>query len=200
MSPEQAAGKLDEVGPHSDVYAMGAMLYPLLAGHMPYVPIGARLNNYAVWGLVQQGPPTSIAQLSPQTPAELIAICEKAMAREWKRRYGDMSELAADLSAYLEHRVVGAYQTGAWAETRKGGEGNRALAASLAAAVLLLVAGLSASLVFKVRADEKERISTQRANDVLSLSAIQDLKELEKRGDALWPAVPENVPKYEAWL
>jgi formylglycine-generating enzyme required for sulfatase activity len=48
------------------------------------------------------------------------------------------------------------------------------------------------------RANERE--ATQKTNDVLSLSAIQDLKDLEARADALWPADPENVPKYAAWL
>ena len=64
--PSRPRASVDEIGPHSDVYALGAMLYHLLAGHMPYVPKGARLNNYAVWGLVQQGPPTPIAQLAPR--------------------------------------------------------------------------------------------------------------------------------------
>jgi len=57
------------------------------------------------------------------------------------------------------------------------------------------------------RADEQARIAeanaaraTQKANDVLSLSAIQDLKDLEARADALWPAHPENLAAYEQWL
>jgi tRNA A-37 threonylcarbamoyl transferase component Bud32 len=228
MPPEQAAGSMSEVGPHSDVYAMGAMLYHLLAGHMPYVPSGARLSNYAIWGLVQQGPPTSVAQLSPGTPAELVAICEKAMARDWKQRYRDMSELAADFSAYVEHRVVAAHETGTWAETKKWVERNRPLAASLAAAIAILVAGAIATTTFAfdareqaLRADAKtaaeaearrdadrnaatarelERLATERANDVLSLSAIQDLDDLMARADRLWPAHPVNIPAYEEWL
>jgi formylglycine-generating enzyme required for sulfatase activity/serine/threonine protein kinase len=242
MPPEQAAGKVDEVGPHSDVYAMGAMLYHLIAGHMPYVPEDARINNYAIWGLVQQGPPTYLAHLAPTTPAELVAICDKAMARDWKQRYRDMSELAADLSAYLERRVVGAYETGAWAETKKWIERNRPLAASLTAAIVILVAGVIGTTTFAVdareqatRADAKadeaqrmtiaeanarrdadhnatearqnetraraqERLATQKANDVLSLSAIQELKELIERADELWPAFPEKLAAYDRWV
>ncbi len=207
MPPEQAAGRVSEVGPHSDVYALGAMLYHLLAGHMPYVPKGARLNNYAIWGLVQQGPPASIAQLSPETPAELVAICDKAMARDWRERYRDMSELAADLSAYLEHRVVGAYETGTWAETKKWIERNKALAASLAAGVLALAAGLLVSLSLKREADasatdakRQERIARASLEDVLSLSAIQELTELEAEADRLWPAEPSRLKSYDQWL
>jgi hypothetical protein len=163
MPPEQAAGKVGEVGPHSDVYAMGAMLYHLIAGHMPYVPRDARLNNYAIWGLVQHGPPPSIAQLSPDTPAELVAICDKAMARDWTQRYRDMSELAADLSAYLERRVVRAYETGTWAETKKWVERNKGMAASLAATALALVVGLIVSVSLKEQSDTNLDLAARAA-------------------------------------
>jgi serine/threonine-protein kinase len=93
LAPEQARADSAAIGPRTDVYALGAMLYHLLAGHMPFVPIGARLNNYAVWSAVQQGPPPSIQSLAPDAPAELAAICERAMAREIGERYPDMSAL-----------------------------------------------------------------------------------------------------------
>jgi len=133
-------------------------------------------------------------------PAELVAIVEKAMARDASQRYADTLALAEDLRAFLENRVVGAYETGAWAEARKWLQRNKPLAASLAGAVVLLVAGLTVSLVFKARATEQERLATRRANDVLSLSAIQELKELEERADALWPAGPEKLTEYDDWL
>ncbi len=221
MSPEQARGEIEKLSPRSDVYAIGAMLYHLLARQVPYVPRGTRISNRTVLGLVLNGPPTALSTLRQDVPAELGAIVEKAMAREASRRYPDTLALAEDLRAFLEHRVVGAYETGAWAETRKWVERNKPLAASLAAALVLLMAGLTVSLVFKARADENAELAsrradetaeqariaeanaaraTQKANDVLSLSAIQDLKDLEERADALWPAHPENVPKYETWL
>ncbi len=163
MSPEQARGDLDAMGPHSDVYALGALLYHLLAGHMPFVPKGARLNNYAVWGVVQQGPPPPIQRLAPDAPTELVAICEKAMAREIAGRYRDTSELARDLAAFLEGRVVAAYQTGAWAEAKKWVARNKPLAASLAAALFLLVAGLATSLALRARAERNAILAAENA-------------------------------------
>jgi serine/threonine-protein kinase len=62
MPPEQAKGDLAEMGPHSDVYAVGAMLYHLLTGHVPYVGAGVRANNYAVWRWVTEGPPTPLVK------------------------------------------------------------------------------------------------------------------------------------------
>jgi formylglycine-generating enzyme required for sulfatase activity/serine/threonine protein kinase len=50
------------------------------------------------------------------------------------------------------------------------------------------------------RAIEQERVATRTANDVLSLSAIQELKELVERADALWPAIPEKLGDYDHWL
>jgi formylglycine-generating enzyme required for sulfatase activity/serine/threonine protein kinase len=193
MSPEQAAGQLERMGPPSDVYALGAMLYHLLTGRAPYVTPGPRVNHYAILSRVQQGPPARVGSQAPNAPAELVAICEKAMAREPTARYADMSALAEDLRAYLEHRVVAAYETGAVAELRKWIVRNKPLAAALAAGVLLLAGGLTTSLVF-------EHLATQKTNDVLALSAIQELKELVERADVLWPAAPEMVPKYEQWL
>src|SRR5262245_12142218 len=143
MPPEQALGAIERLSPRSDVYALGAMLYHLLTRHMPYVPPGGRMTNRMVLAAVTQGPPAPLATLRRDAPAELVAIVERAMARAPDRRYRDTLELADDLRAYLEHRVVAAYETGAWAEMKKWVQRNKGLAASLAAVVLVLAAGLT---------------------------------------------------------
>jgi formylglycine-generating enzyme required for sulfatase activity/serine/threonine protein kinase len=227
MPPEQAKGDLSAMGPHSDVYAVGAMLYHLLAGHMPYAPLGAKVNNYAVWGLVQQGPPPALDARATNAPAELAAICSKAMAREPSQRYAEMSKLAEDLSAYIEGRVVSAYETGAWAETRKWVQRNKPLAAALVSAVLLLVVGLVSSLLLKGQSDanaeradgkaaEAERNLTLAQNSerdaqheraraeaetakVLRLSDVKVLQQLLADADALWPPHPERIPALDSW-
>jgi formylglycine-generating enzyme required for sulfatase activity/serine/threonine protein kinase len=200
MPPEQARGEIEKLSPRSDVYAIGAMLYHLLTRRVPYVPPGARVNNHMVLLWVLEGPPKPMHELRAEIPAELAAICEKAMSRDAAQRYPDTLALADDLRAYLEHRVVAAYETGAVAELKKWVQRNKPLATASAAAVLLLIGGLVASSLLYSQARESERVATQRANDVLSLSAIQDLKDLEARAEALWPATPENVPNYAAWL
>jgi formylglycine-generating enzyme required for sulfatase activity len=193
MPPEQARGDIAAMGPHSDVYGVGAMLYQLLTGQMPYVPSGSRLSNRAVWAQVQGGPPAPVQKLAARIPVELVAICEKAMARDVAARYPDMGALAEDLRAYLEHQVVKAHATGALAELRKWVERNKPLAAALAAVFVAVVGGLLASLVFKARADE-------HAGSVLRLSALQELEDLTAEADRLWPAHPDNIEPYREWL
>jgi serine/threonine protein kinase len=178
MSPEQAAGKIEAMGPPADVYAVGAMLYHLLARSVPYANGNDRLDNHGILRCLEAGPPAGLATLAPETAPELVAICEKAMARDPAARYADMSAMAEDLRAFLENRVVPAYETGAVAELRKWIVRNKPLASALAAVIVVLLAGLAASLIFKAQSDHNAEIAvenearvTKLANDVLSFSA-----------------------------
>ncbi len=139
MSPEQAEGRIEELGPPADVYAVGAILYHLLAGHMPYVRRGARTSPRTVLALLLQGPPSPLEEEADDVPVELAAICAKAMARRADDRYADMGALSDDLRAYLEQRVVKAHATGPYHELRKWVTRNRAFAATAAAAILAVL-------------------------------------------------------------
>lgn len=218
MSPEQARGDLDHMGPASDIYSLGAMLYHLLAGIMPYAQPGKRLPAVATWGLLQAGPPPALHEQNPEAPAELVAICEKAMARAPEDRYSDMTAFGRDLRAFLEGRVVGAFETGAVAEFKKWVRRNQALASTGIAAVLLIVTGLTiASVVLANKNDElqlseqlaldRERDATQsarlaeeRADTILRLADGKRLEQLRERAEAMWPALPDMVPAYAEWL
>src|SRR5262249_52293196 len=52
----------------------------------------------------------------------------------------------------------------------------------------------------EARAIREEELATKKANDVLSLSAIQELKELTRRADSLWPVHPDTIPAFDAWI
>jgi WD40 repeat protein/serine/threonine protein kinase len=167
MPPEQARGAIEEMTARSDVYAVGAMLYHLLTGEAPYVPHGAKLAPLAILNAVLEGPPQPVHEVRRGVAAELSAICERAMARDPAQRYASTLELANDLQAYLEGRVVRAYETGAIAEFKKWVDRNRGMAAALAAAVLLLVVGLAVSSSLYFKAEESAalaRTNNERAN------------------------------------
>ena len=204
MSPEQAAGKIDQLGPESDVYGMGAILYELFAGHMPYVEPGQRTSSRTVLRWVLDGPPKPIRQIDPGVPPELVAICEKAMAREMSDRYPSMEELAEDLRAYLEQRVVRAHAVGPLAELKKWMLRNKAVAA-LALILILVVAGLGFGLAWqekranRIIAAERDRAESERRR-VLRISDARRLEELLSEMDTLWPALPETAPAMRSWL
>jgi len=228
MPPEQARGQVERLGPTADVYALGAMLYHLVSGFMPYVVPGAYASPHAVLERVQAGPPRPLHELAPEAPAELVAICERAMAREPEDRYPDMTALADDLRAYLEHRVVSAYETGPVAELRKWVGRNKGFAAALAGVALLaltaggLFAWLNADLQdalgqaeqlgrdlsdrnvaltqLNIEKDAAAATAQREKANVLRLSAFQQLDDLQREADALWPVGPDLVPRYDDWL
>jgi eukaryotic-like serine/threonine-protein kinase len=100
MPPEQALGQRDRHAPPSDVYALGAVLYHLLSGQLPYDG-GSALT---VLRQVVAGPPRPVTEAAEgkPVPAELAAICEKAMAREMSARYPDAEALAREVVAWLD--------------------------------------------------------------------------------------------------
>ncbi|MCP3916989.1 MAG: protein kinase [bacterium] len=163
MPPEQARGEIENVGRHSDVYAVGTMLYHLLTKRVPYSTPDGHPSPFTVLAMVVSGPPRSVRSLAPDASAELEAICNKAMAREPSDRYSDMSELGDDLRAYLEGRVVRAHQTGVWAELKKWVGRNRVLAIAVAAATLILVLG---STVSSLMMASKNRELTDQAQEL----------------------------------
>jgi serine/threonine-protein kinase len=99
MAPEQAYGAIDRISPRSDVYALGAMLYEMLAGRPPY----AGTDGWEVLEAVRAGPPPPLRTAgSAAVPAELATVCARAMARAPEDRHAHAGALATDLGAWLE--------------------------------------------------------------------------------------------------
>ncbi|MFT5292448.1 MAG: serine/threonine protein kinase, partial [Planctomycetota bacterium] len=181
MPPEQAAGRLADIGPHSDVYALGAMLYHLLVGRMPYHRPGDNASPFTVLAQVLGGPPKPIHELAPDVPLELVSICEKAMQPEFADRYANMGELAKDLRAYLENRVVQAHQSGAVIELKKWVQRNKALAAMIMAFVVLSVGGSTTAAVVFGSKNETIRTARDEALDAKGLAEVAATNERIQR-------------------
>jgi eukaryotic-like serine/threonine-protein kinase len=101
MAPEQAAGHHAVVGPRSDVYSLGAILYEMLTGRPPFqeeTPLDTLVQ-------VLEGEPASLRQLNPKVPHELELVCLKCLAKDVTERY-TAAELAEDLDRFTRGEAI----------------------------------------------------------------------------------------------
>jgi WD40 repeat protein/tRNA A-37 threonylcarbamoyl transferase component Bud32 len=127
MAPEQAAGQGREVGPATDVYALGAMLYELLTGRPPH----RGQSPLDTLQQVQCEEPVSPSSLVPGVPRDLETICLKCLTKEPSRRYASARGLAEDLRSYLDGRPILARRTPFWERAYKWARRRPAMAALL---------------------------------------------------------------------
>lgn len=163
MPVEQARGETEALDARADVYAVGAMLYELLAGVRPYQTRGEDRSSISVLKALRDGPPKPLVEIAPDVNPELRAICERAMSREKEDRYPDARALAANLRAFLDDRVVDVFEGGAIAELKKWVQRNRGTAAALVGLVLVLI---SAAAIVAVVESDRVRVVRAAKTDV----------------------------------
>jgi eukaryotic-like serine/threonine-protein kinase len=151
MSPEQARGDLERLGPRSDVYSLGATLYCLLTGKAPFEgdDAGAILRG------VQQGDYAPPRDISPSIDRALEAVCLKAMALKPEDRYATPRALADDVERWSADEPVTAYREHLGGRARRWARHHRPAVVSLACLVIASVLGLSAGVIL-LRAKQKE--------------------------------------------
>jgi tetratricopeptide (TPR) repeat protein/tRNA A-37 threonylcarbamoyl transferase component Bud32 len=141
MPPEQAAGRIDEVGPLADVYSLGATLYCLVTGRPPFQAANADETRRQV---IEQEP-VAPRQLNNAVDRDLETICLKCLQKEPARRYGSSSELADDLQRYLDGRPIAARPISRTARFVRWCRRNPRVAMLSAALLLALLGGLAAT-------------------------------------------------------
>jgi serine/threonine protein kinase/Flp pilus assembly protein TadD len=142
MAPEQAAGEIKNIGPLSDVYALGVILYEMLTGRLPLV--GETLFETLL--LVKTVDPLPPRQLLPKVPLDLDTICMKCLQKDSARRYASAGALADDLRRWLNHEPIQARPVSLWEKAKKWVRRKPGWAAAIvlgAVAVLSLIGGLS---------------------------------------------------------
>src|SRR6185503_10933872 len=137
MSPEQVEGRVKDITPRTDVYALGAILYEMLVGRPPYT--GDTIVE--LYAKIARDEPVPPRKANPDVAPELGAIALKALDKEPACRYADAGLFADDLARYLEGRPVEARATSTAYRIYRHVKRHRATVAA-AAAGLLLVAGV----------------------------------------------------------
>lgn len=139
MSPEQARGEVATLGPPTDVYGLGAILYAVLTGQPPV----KKPNASAVLEDVRTGQIMPLGALNPRVPRALQAVCCTALSLQPCDRYGTAVELAEDVARWLNDEPVTVCRDPLTVRTRRWMRRHPALVSSTAATVLVAVAGLS---------------------------------------------------------
>jgi formylglycine-generating enzyme required for sulfatase activity/tRNA A-37 threonylcarbamoyl transferase component Bud32 len=160
MPPEQARGDIERVGPHSDQYSLGAVLYELLTGRRPFDGPPAVVIAKAV-AEEPPAPRTIIAGI----PEDLEAICLKAMERDPARRYVNCIALAADLANWEQGEGTAARPLTSVERAKRWARRSPAIAGLVAtvAALLVLAAGGSAVAAFVFSQSNREHAAALAA-------------------------------------
>ena len=139
MAPEQARGDAGRIGPRTDVYGLGAMLYELLHGKPPF----RGSDRKAVLKQVLHGRLESATRKQGEPGQQLAAVCAKCLEKEPGDRYPSAAALAEDLDRWLDGRAPEGKRPGPLVRAGRFVRRRKFLCASLAACGLGATAGLT---------------------------------------------------------
>ncbi len=173
MAPEQAAGRLDQIGAATDVFGLGAILYEILTGRPPRSGSAKAATPQAV----VDSTPARPRSLDAAAPPALEAICLKALAKNPEERYATAKELASDVQHWLAGEPVSVYREpwpvrdGRWVKR------HRMLVTGAAAAGAAALVGLAVILIVQARANQELRAANEReqARFDLAMDAVKTL-------------------------
>ncbi|MFG0305647.1 MAG: tetratricopeptide repeat protein [Phycisphaerales bacterium JB040] len=165
MAPEQLSGKPDDVDHRTDIYALGVILYELLAGELPHDLKGRALLEAVRY--VEDHTPSSLATINRSYRGDIDTIAAKAMEKDPQRRYATASDLASDLRRHLSDQPILARPPSTLYQFRKFAKRNKALVGAVLAIFVVLVAALGA-VTATLASEREQRALAQRQRDTLA--------------------------------
>jgi serine/threonine protein kinase len=188
MPPEQASGRIHDIGPTSDVYSLGGILYFLLTARPPF----QASSLMETLKQVMEQEPVSPRQLNPGVPPDLETICLKCLEKPQNRRYASARELASELRRYLnDEPILARPVTGparAWRWCRR----NPKIAGLLMAIALSLLCGIGFSTYFAIQADLQLRKAQKNERSAIQAQAAAQA-EAEKAAESAAQAERERT-------
>ncbi len=173
MAPEQAEGRIREIGPATDVYSLCAILYDLLTGRPPFV-------GTTVWETLDQvrtQEPVSPKRLQPSIPLDLETICLKGLRKDARQRYPSAAALADDLTRFLDGRPILARPVSAWERVWKWARREPIRAAAVAAVCLALVGLVVGAVFFGLYKEQQATALSQKIEQQQKLrQRLEDLR------------------------
>jgi eukaryotic-like serine/threonine-protein kinase len=172
MSPEQVMADSLELDTRSDVYALGVVLYQMLAHRLPY-KVSPRLPEAV--RTIQEDEPTPLSTISGAYRGDIETIVGKALEKDKTRRYSSAAELAADIRRYLYDEPITARPASTIYQLQKFARRHKALVLAIAAVFVVLIAGIIVSTREAARANREaatsRAISDFLQNDLLALAS-----------------------------
>lgn len=144
MSPEQASPEDHTVGPLSDIFSLGTILYYLLVGQTAF----SGRSTQEVLNKVRAASPPKPSEIKPNVPLGLEAICAKAMAKDPKERYQSASEMDADLCRWLDGEPVKAQKETLMQSIHRWIDRHRIIAFAIPFAIVLLIVFVNLAVYF----------------------------------------------------
>lgn len=179
MAPEQAQGRHREVGPASDVYSLGALLYHLLTGRPPFQ--AATLTE--VLRQVTTTDPAPPRVLNASIPRDLETICLKCLEKDIPRRYLTAQELADELGRLLHGEPILARPIGLAGKVVKWAQRNPRLAGAVGVACLAMLGGL-VGVAWQWQRAETQRVRAETEAGLARRNAYAaDLREVKRALD-----------------
>ena len=190
MSPEQVMADPHALDTRSDVYALGVILYELLAGKLPY-DVSRHMTE--IVKTIQQVDPAKLSSINRAYRGDIETIVAKALEKDKSRRYGSAAELAADIRRYLDDLPIAAQPHSTTYQLQKFTRRNKALVVGAAVVLLTLVVGVVISTWQAVRARRAER---RAQAETATAQAVADFlqKDLLSQASADAQATPNTRP------